>query len=566
MSEFAVEGKANMAMAVGHHKFIHSNFIHWLTARRLVSWLTRKGSVLDIAVVFSLMVSGLVIYGWNFQALGFYADDANFFAVLGNSTLGETLHQFQTYVPGRNLHILWQKLIFVLIGWHPNDLPWLHLFQSVCESTVTILLYFVLRKARLDRFSALLGSLVFAFWPTRNEVHFWISALPMNIFSTGFLLLFIYTTLSLIDIASAGRVREHSFLIVIDSLFFLCALFTYDQVVPTLSLVLSLRFVYISFTRRQDVGIWVAQLISLGVFGLCYLYLKLIYTRQFGGPSFSPDSIERVIPNLQSSMWPTFGGIDYVKNLPFWGEPLLGDQEVAVVATFGVIAIALLLILFKDSYRETPDTIKRNLWIALASILFFFSAYLPAYLWYMAPRHNYLPTAFIGVMVAALISIFRTLLSWNNSIAVVFWLFVMAMPLRDWYGLFAGNLLKSGNAWGSTYELKRNFYGDLIERKVFDERKRCVAIVDAPALYTITPFFVHEQYGRALAYLSNNDMRNMVLDCNTRISMKENCYDLHASVASVPEEVLVLRVAPFNENTDKRVRYDVIPQCVLPGG
>jgi hypothetical protein len=152
----------------------------------------------------------LLIFAAGAGRLGFYYDDAPALADLRNYGGPRLLRAVVEYVPGRNLHVVWQYL-FVKIS---PSLTVLHLVQSALDGLVVAVFYFLLRRLSVPAPAAVLAAALFGFWPTHGETHFWLYAVPQNILSTLFVLLF--------ALASRPLAR---------SVCFLAALFTYDQTV-----------------------------------------------------------------------------------------------------------------------------------------------------------------------------------------------------------------------------------------------------------------------------------------------------------------------------------------------
>ena len=145
-------------------------------------WLRAKGICL---VLFILVFAAFAVGSRN---LGFSSDDAQFLGGLGKADLSHTLWHTRWYVPGRNLHIIWQRLIYLVGGARPENLCTLHLIQALLDAAATVVLYLLLRALKLAEVYALAAAALFAFYPNHAETHYWLSAGPMNIVSTLFVL------------------------------------------------------------------------------------------------------------------------------------------------------------------------------------------------------------------------------------------------------------------------------------------------------------------------------------------------------------------------------------------
>lgn len=78
--------------------------------------------------------------------LGFYSDDSGLVTTLPHEGLRATIQAARDYVPGRNLHIIWQRLLFLVGGSRPGDLGTLHVLQSVLDG-ITVVLFFALLRS-----------------------------------------------------------------------------------------------------------------------------------------------------------------------------------------------------------------------------------------------------------------------------------------------------------------------------------------------------------------------------------------------------------------------------------
>ena len=153
-----------------------------------------------------LWAATFLIFAAGAGRLGFYYDDGPAMATLPQSDLRGLASHLLNYVPGRNLHVLWQYLFLKLT----TNLTILHLVQSALDGLVVVVFFFLLRHLKIPAPAALLAAALFSFWPTHGETHFWLYAVPQNLLSTLFVLLFALT---------------------VNPVFFLAALFTYDQTV-----------------------------------------------------------------------------------------------------------------------------------------------------------------------------------------------------------------------------------------------------------------------------------------------------------------------------------------------
>jgi len=101
----------------------------------------------DRLAAITLFLGTVGTFAWGATSLGFYYDDSGFLSTLpfiGNPI--QLWTKMRDYVPGRNLHILWQYLIFVLVRNPGAHLPALHYVQSVLDGVAVVAFYFLLRR------------------------------------------------------------------------------------------------------------------------------------------------------------------------------------------------------------------------------------------------------------------------------------------------------------------------------------------------------------------------------------------------------------------------------------
>ena len=78
------------------------------------------------------------------------ADDAGFMYGIANGNLTSWINSLVSYVPGRNLHILWQVLIFNVTGTEMNTFWFYHALESASYVVVFFLVYKVLVKIQFE--------------------------------------------------------------------------------------------------------------------------------------------------------------------------------------------------------------------------------------------------------------------------------------------------------------------------------------------------------------------------------------------------------------------------------
>lgn len=383
---------------------------------------------LSAAVLFAVTVA---IFAPGAGRLGFYADDAGWLATLPHIDTAHYLWRAMwDYMPGRHLHPFWHYLSYRMAGGDPlAHLPALHVLQATLDGLVVAAFFLLLRRLDVPAHASVLAAALFAFWPIHGETHFWLESIPMNLLSTLFLVLWALTSLAL----ASGR--RAWWLWALDVALFGCALFTYDQVFFVLALLAAMRVLAV---RSWSFRLPHLAHVAAGAFYLC---LKL--TRP-GGPRLPEPArlLETLRGNFRHSLWSTVGrvGLDHVRPLFARVTPLDWMLAALVAATVA----GLVLWRFERPPAAAPY---RGRLFALA-LLVWAAAYLPVWLWYVSPRHHYLPSLglFTGVAVA---------LSWRRVPAP---LLVMLAG-----GILLGAAANRGESryWEAAFTAKRRLFSEI---------------------------------------------------------------------------------------------------------
>ncbi len=297
-----------------------------------------------------LWAATFLIFAAGAGRLGFYYDDGPAMTTLPQSDLRGLFSHILNYVPGRNLHVLWQYLFLKLT----TNLTVLHLVQSALDGAVVVVFFFLLRRLAIPAPAALLAAAFFSFWPTHGETHFWLYAVPQNLLSTLFVLLFALT---------------------LNPVFFLTALFTYDQTVVVLLLLVILR-------RRP---LHLLYLIPTAFF----VWLKIVHAPG-RGPSLRSDALQMLLTNIPGTVSATIGRRFFEHLALLYAKVTPTDWLLAALAAVAITVVAL---------RLRPESSPRP--VALVALVACMAAYLPIWLWHMSQRHHYLPSAALFAFLSA---------------------------------------------------------------------------------------------------------------------------------------------------------------------
>jgi hypothetical protein len=461
-------------------------------ARRTVQW--QDWLLLTVACI-----GTFVVFGIQAESMGFYSDDAAFLVSLPMQDLGQTLRAAADYVPGRNLHIIWQQLLFLAAGASPADLGRLHLLQAALDAAAVGCLYVVARQLSLPPVWCFASAAIFAIYPNHGETHFWLSAAPMNLFSTIFTLGY-----ASVAIRSIGRSRSDdttpfvNLALAAELLLFLAALFTYDQTFAVLLFVLGVRLAILGIRRRYRLG-----LLLCGTYGAPILVYALLKANPASGPTLANVSLGHVLDTVIVSA-SVIVGDDFQTSLQSaLDAATLDDRLGAALAALGfVLASVTGMLLGKGSVEPERDpgvttrwreVSRRYVLILVLACAATVLAYLPTYVWFISPRHNFLPSAGLALALGAVgawLASTATRLRPAGPVAVGVTLLGLVGAIV-FVGVAAN--LSEKTSWISAYRLRLGLYTSLAASAAFEGRTGLV-FENFPSHLNRTPFFAQENY------------------------------------------------------------------------
>ena len=131
-----------------------------------------KTTGIERALLFPLCASVILVFGFGAPHLGFYYEDSGFMTSLTSASLSQLWALFaHGSVPGRNLYVVWQALLYKLVGNPAQHLMALHVIQSVIDSVIVAVFFVVLRRLGASAAASFIAAGIFAFWPTHGETH-----------------------------------------------------------------------------------------------------------------------------------------------------------------------------------------------------------------------------------------------------------------------------------------------------------------------------------------------------------------------------------------------------------
>jgi hypothetical protein len=457
---------------------------------------------IDLLVFLLLAIVNIFTFGLNSSKLGFYADDPSFLLTLGGTVdFHFLLNEIKSYVPGRNLHILWQYICIKIAGGGSlSDLPTLHFIQTSFDILNSWLLYTLLRSIKISFPSAFCAALLFALFPNHGETHFWPSALPMNLISTSLILVLMVYSASIFRGESFKTEKIFSLRWVTYWFVYIAAIFTYDQVVVvafgSATLLLALLYKKVNKNGLKLLFLWALFFVTPI---LLIALLKL--SAPGNGPNLGHFSASHMLLTVLYSL-----GIWVFVWIKFLFFPIfnIGSIETTVIALFIATASMLTLIY---CFRNEKNVLSRSgssqlnirpvnfskKYLLLLGVCFFMCAYLPNYIWSIASRHNYLPSIGVAIIIASLLDIFTLKASSSKIIKFVI---IFALGLVSFNFSYLDILEK--NFWIKSFEFRSALYGDLVKSPPKPSQKTLIFWEFPSSLYPIYKLKLPEGVSRYL--------------------------------------------------------------------
>ena len=534
-----------------------------------------KSQWCDALCVIVILITSVIVYGMESNRLGFYADDASFLFGAPNLRWSNLAQSMYGYVTGRNLHMLWQFGIYQIFGFGLSDLGAHHWLQAFFSGLNAVILYIAIRLFAYQPLVAFIAGIVFAFYPNHAEVQHWLSSLPMNLISTFFVLMqIIMGTLFIKRIVHNKTGSSNKFLLV-SFTFYVCALFTYDQVVPlvvTISSVIGLIAVTNKKIRWAGITYLVA---SLGLFAFLLVWKVNVPA---GGPILNNINVDHIWYTFNLSLLMMFGFHlqNGIQTLIVHAD--LHQKLFAITSVLVISSTALLI--FWQQFKDSPinevslEENARLPWHSrfitiqgikfLFPIIFYLLAYLPVFIWYIAPRHNYLPS--IGVAFG--IAFAFNFLLWVSRLMLGKWGFLLmgwaliVISMSFVYKFIKADLVEK-QVWIASYQARKNLYYEF--EKSGNLRSGMALVIGG--IPTITPYgsaYFGYQPSTDVELITEGRIKLKYLDRNIQATesgvyllSSANDYGLNAFHHAPWVDALVLQYEGF---TGERIQYKVVSQ------
>lgn len=324
-----------------------------------------------------LAALGAALFAWLAPRAGLHLDDYGFWADFENVSPARLLELTVQYVPGRNLYIPFFYALQRLCAGSPAAM---HLAGAALDVVNTLLFLVLARRLGAGPGPALAAAGLFLAWPNHGETHWWTSAIMMNLFSTTLVL-------GAVLLAGETRLARGARLGAAAALFTL-ALFDYDQVYL-------LWLPLLAFARLRDRGL-TPRVLAAWAGGFVFLDALHLTARLFSPWSNGG----RPMPHA-GLLWHNAVQALAATLAPLRRNPVLADFPGGLLPAL-VLALGLGALWAWRCSRRWERAASAEPVLAAFGGAWWLLSYAPNFLWYISPRHNYLPSAGVALLAAAL--------------------------------------------------------------------------------------------------------------------------------------------------------------------
>ena len=457
---------------------------------------------------------GLIYFGIKTKDANIFADDAGFLGSFKTNGFSTMFTEIRGYVPGRNLHILFQDLYFAISGTDEGTFYRYHFIQALLYVGVFGLAFLIMKKAGVGDFFSLVFVILGATSPLNSTVLLWSSALPMHITSTFFLLVALY-------LLTPGRIRlpSNSFRSWLLVLLLGISMFTYDQ---SAAVVLALTILSFYLTFRKSPVRWVHYLgeikvtFGLGLLSVFYLVVVFLGRGIDGNLTFGPQTTARLIGNI----FLPFKAYSKIRNDGSLAFGLTSQFSYLVLFSFILISSFLILWILLNS-KQLLRNIEYTSELQVSTFFFVLSviSFLPAALWSIVPRHLFAPSILLSISFSLwTLGAIHLSGSWSFSIRVVA---VFLIPICV---TTQSNVISD---WLQRDVTRRSFYLSL-EDSYSNLGISC--FTQGPKLNELSSMVYSERMNIAIGYYSRNGSTSSYLCSSEPLQGKDSVWDCKHSI------------------------------------
>lgn len=404
-----------------------------------------------------LVGAGLLFFGIHAARAGLHLDDHGFYQAFSHYGWAELRDASIRYVPGRNLYI---PLFFALHKACGGSAAAMHIVGLFLDLLNPLLVMALARRLGASRGAALAAAGAFLVWPNHGETHWWTSSIMMNLFTT---------TLALGAFVAAGRTSlPRAPRLALAALLYIVALFDYDQV-------FLLWIPLLAFANWADPGLK-RRTLAAAAGGFLLLNAAHFAARMLSPYSSGGRPVPRtdvILLSMKHAITQTLA--------PVRGWPVLADFPggwPAALFLAGAAAAAWVLFCVRSWDEDGKDRAEARL--ALFGGAWWLFAYAPNFLWYISPRHNYLPSIGTALVAAALAGRISRSSAPRPILAIAGAAFFAACGLYAW---------SDGSAWAASTALHERFAAEAAP--ALPPGADAIYLLGAPKTLRSAPAFFH---------------------------------------------------------------------------
>jgi hypothetical protein len=503
--------------------------------------------------IFFLLLPIILASKYTFN-LGLAADDFWRLPLVHSIQIKNIFTETLNWIPGRNLQIIWMKILTIIFGVENSDIWKYHVFGLMLLGFLGVSFYKLLKLIKVDDSASIPATLLFILWPTHSETSFWIEQSIQVQLPLLFIILWIILNIS------QNKLNLLAF-IVFDFILIVCTLFTYDQAGFLIAFLIVSRIIYFTYFY----GFTLVALRFIPSLVILILWVELIVGVRSAGPEFlgfNELRIEYFFGNIYGSFetnfrifsplfqpyslyhfWPWDIGIKFsfvtififfyfiflfhrrqkskkvltqnkgliltAQNLifiyPFYFITFSGFIVFLLVNIFngrllsshflfvflGNLIFFTINLLIDSRLNSSLSHSYRNFVILrLYLVICFYVSYFPIYLWYISPRHHLIPSAIVSMFIAILLHQIFYFINMKNLSKIILRIF-----LSFYLATLAINFHFSARAFSQSWILKQRLYADLhsvIPLNDYTPELSCWIVKNPPQEFMGYPLFVYE--------------------------------------------------------------------------
>ena len=413
----------------------------------------------DLAAAAILVGSGLLFFGLYAPRAGLHLDDHGFHDAFSHYDWAGLWKGTVRYVPGRNLYI---PLFFALHKACAGSAAAMHLFGLFLDLLNPLLVLALARRIGASRGAALAAAGLFLVWPNHGETHWWTSAIIMNLLTT---------TLVLGAFLAAGRTSlPRAPRLLLAASLYAVALFDYDQV-------FFLWIPLLAYARWADPGLKPRRL-AAAAGGFLFLDAAHFAARMLSPYASGGRPVPRTDVILLSIKHALTQTVAPMRRAPVLADFPGGWPTALLLA--GAAAAVWIFLCARSWNDDGKDRVAGRL--ALFGGSWWLFAYAPNFLWYISPRHNYLPSIGTALVAAAL----AARLSRSNRARPL-----LAAAGAAFFALGGLCAWSDGSAWAASTALHTRYANEAIP--ALPAGANAVYLLGAPKDMRTAPGFFHPE-------------------------------------------------------------------------